>query len=253
MYGVLSKGSAANVLGVLAIAVAAAGCDGGATSAGIREQKIDTSGSEREDLVESLPPDQGERPILRYQVDAARSRLWALTSDGVDLYEARTHEKLAHIALPDWLWVGEPYSCQPDLALGRQGEALISSNVVPTLWRVDPVTLAASRHELVLDEDTGKDIGFTGLVYSAKQDAFFAVSSSRGSLWRIDSQLRRAQNISLSAPLPKACGLLMQPRANDERASRFVSFCVRTQQGDSVVSLAPDQRSGYVRAGQCNN
>jgi len=255
MHGTVSRRSAANVLGVLAIAVAVAGCDQGATSASIRQQKSGPSGSEaREDLAESAPPDwhPGERPILRYQMDAAGGRLWVLTWDGVDLYEATTRQKVAHIRLPDWLWVGERYSCPPDLAIGPKGEALISSNVVPTLWRIDSVTLAASKHELALDEDTGKDLGFSGLVYSAEQGAFFAVSSFQGSLWRIDPLFRRAQKITLSAPLPKACGLAMQPRAIGERASRFVAFCVRAQQRNWLVSLTPDQRSGHVRAGQCS-
>jgi len=137
-------------------------------------------------------------------VDAIRSRIWVLTRDGVALYEASTGEEIAQIPLPGWLWVGGQYSFPPDLAIGPKGEAVITSNVVATLWRVDPVTLVASEHELVLDENTGRDIGFTGLVYSAQQGAFFAVSAFQGSMWRIDPLLKRGQNIPLPAPLLNA-------------------------------------------------
>ena len=256
MYGIAGKRNAANVLGVMAIAVAVAGCDGSAASASFGEQKISPSRTEpREDLVAAIPPvgDLGDRPILHHQMDAARGRLWALTLDGVDLYDARTRQKVAHIDLPGWLWVGERYSCPPDLALGPKGEALISSNVVPTLWRIDPITLAVTNYELVLDDETGKDIGYTGLAYSADQGVFFAVSALRGSLYRIDPLFRRGQNIPLSAPLPNACGVALRPRASDQRAIRLVDLCVRADQGDWVVTLAPDQRSGYVRPGRCGS
>ena len=243
MNGIVSGRSAANVLGIVAIAVAVAGCDSDAAS----------SSAPRASVVESSFPDwvRGEKPVLRYQVDAARGRLWVLTSDGVELYEVTTRQKVAQIALPGWLWVTEQYNCSPDLAIGPSGEAVISSNVVPTLWRIDPVTLAASKHEPVLDEDKGKDVGFTGLVYSAKQKAFFAVSALHGSMWRIDPSFQRAQNVPLSEPIPKACGIDMRNRASDQRASRFVGFCVRADTGEWSVNLAPDQRSGYVRPGQC--
>jgi len=243
MNGIVSRRSAANVLGMVAIAVAVAGCDSDAAS----------SSAPRAGVAESIPQDWylGERPILRSQTDTARGRLWVLTSEGVELYDLATRQKVAQVALPDWVWADRQYACPPDLAIGPRGEAVISSNVVPTLWRIDPVTLAASKHELVLDEDTGKDVGFTGLAYSAQQGAFLAVSGLHGSLWRIDAQLGRAQSIPLSAPLPKACGLDIPPHARDQRGGRLVSFCVRGEQGDRAIRLAPDQRSGYVSPGQC--
>lgn len=255
MNGIVSRRSAAKVFGVVAIAVAVAGCDSDAASKGIPQQKDGTSGELRVSSVENILPDwyPSARPVLRVRIDAARGRLWVLTLQGVELYDITTRRKEAQIALPDWVWVGERYSCPPDLAVGPRGEAMISSNVVPMLWRVDPVTLAASKHELALDEDKGSDFGFTGLVYSTQQGAFFAVSSFEGSLWRIDPQFRRAQNIPLSALLPRACGLAVRPGVSDRRVSRFVGFCVRADQGDRVVSLAPDQRSGYVRSGYCGS
>ena len=245
MNGIFSRRSAANVLGVVAFAVAVAGCDSDAAS----------SSAQGAGVAKSIPQDwyRGERPILRSQVDAIRGRIWVLTLDGVALYEASTGKEIAQIPLLGWLWVGEKYACSPDLAIGPGGEAVISSNVVPTLWRIDPVTLAASKHDIVLDEDQGRDIGFTGLTYSAQQRAYFAVGASPGSLWRIDPLLRRGQSIPLSAPLLHACGIAAQPRVSNQAASRFVELCVRTDQDGWIVNLAPDQRSGYVRSGICRS
>ena len=245
MYGTLGRRSAANVLGVVAFAVAVAGCDSDAAS----------TRAPKSSVVEIAPQDwyRGERPVLRSQVDRIRGRIWILTLDGVAVYEASTGEEVAQIPLPGWLWAGEKYACPPDLAIGPIGEAVISSNVVPRIWRIDPVTLVASEHELALDGDTGRDIGFTGLTYSARQGAFFAVSAFQGALWRVDSRLHRAQRIPLSAPLANACGLAMRPRAPDQRVSRFVGLCVRAGEESWLVNLAPDLRSGYVSRGSCSS
>lgn len=183
-------------------------------------------------------------PILRFQKDAERDRGWILTRSGVRVFDFKTRQT-THVPLPEWVWAGEEFTCLPDLALGPKGEALISSNVVPTLWRVDPVTLAVSRHELALDADTTKDVGFTGLAYSARQGAFFAVSHF-GALWRIDPLLRRGQKIPLSAPIPKACGVAIRPTKG-----WFSGLCVAGPQGGWTVNLTPDQRFGYVIQQQC--
>ena len=243
MNGSISGRSAASVLWVVAMTVAVAGCSSIAASGRVPAASV----------AESVSQDRywSERPFLRFQVDTARGRIWVLTPAGVALYEVSTGKQVAEVPLPGWLWVGEKYACSPDLAIGPAGEAVISSNVVPTLWRVDPVTLVASKHDLAIENDAGKDIGITALAYSAQHGTYFAASPSQGSLWRIDPLLRRAQSVPLSAPLPKACGLTIPPRAPDQRVSRFAGFCVRSEQGDWTVNLAPDQRSGYVRAGQC--
>ena len=202
-----------------------------------------------------MPPGwyQGELPVLRVQVDATRDRAWFLVRSGVHLYDLKSRQKLRHIALPDWHWAGEPFGCLPDLALGPAGEALISSDVRPALWRVDALTMTVSMHELVLDEDREKDVGFYGLAYSAEHGVFFAVSCSHGSLWRIDPLLRRAQKIPLSAPLTKVCGLSVRPRVVQQKTSRHSGLCARTAQGGWTIHLAPDQRSGYAFARPCTN
>lgn len=152
------------------------------------------------------------------QADAPRNRVWLLARDGVSVYDKAAPDRVARVPLPHWMWIGAPYGCPPALALGPKGEALITSNVVPTLWRVDPGTLAVTEHALALDADTDKEIGFTSLAWSAKHGAFYAVSAFHGSVWRIDPLLTRAQKITASAPAGKACGRTPQSPVFPERA-----------------------------------
>ena len=195
---------------------------------------------------------EAERPQFRHQVDKARNRVWFLTRNGVHLYDPESPNKTLRIDLPDWIRVGEPLACMPDLVLDPKSEALISSNILPWLWRIDPDTLAVSKHELALDADTNREIGFSGLAYSAEQRAFIAVSHFHGSLWRIDASLATAQKIPLSAPIPQACGIAIQPRAIERKMARGIRLCVDTGQGGWAVDLAPDQRSGDISARSCS-
>ncbi len=189
-------------------------------------------------------------PSARHQVDPARNRVWYLTSEGVFLFDASRPQRVA-VALPGWVWAGAPYGCMPDLALGPRGEALVTSNVVPTVWRIDPDSLAVTVHALALDADTDKDVGFTGLVFSPQHGAYFAMSDAHGTLWRIDQQLRTAQKIPLSAAIPQACGLVMSPRSTLQTLNRMADLCVATPQGGWSILFAPGRRSSYVSAAPC--
>ena len=109
------------------------------------------------------------------------------------------------LPLPGWQWAGAPYGCLPVLALGPRGEVVVTSDVLPKLWRVDPETLAVTVHAPALDERADRDVGFSALSYSARHGAYFAVGSTPGSLWRIDPLLRRAQAAPLAAGAAPAC------------------------------------------------
>jgi hypothetical protein len=137
-------------------------------------------------------------PEARSRTDAARRRIWWLTHEGVSVKDGAGPVK--RLQLPDWQWAGAPYGCLPDLALGPKGEAVVTSDVLPTLWRIDPETLAVSVHRPVLDTDADRDVGFSGLTWSPRHAAYFAVSHGQGSLWRIDPLLRSAQKTALSDP-----------------------------------------------------
>jgi hypothetical protein len=196
-------------------------------------------------------PSRSEFGNARYQVDAARERIWWLTREGVFVHSA-TAQKTS-VSLPGWLWAGAPYSCLPDLALGPHGEAIVTSNVVPTLWRIDPKTLAVSVHPLELDADPDKDVGFSGIVYSPEHAAFFAVSDVYGSLWKIDAQLKRAEKIALSLPIRDACRIAVGARVVALDSGRMVGLCVRTPQKDWTVDLVLAHRAGYVRNAPCTD
>lgn len=174
--------------------------------------------------------------------DPARStRTWMLEAGGAALYDLKSGRRLLGVSLPDWHWAGEPYSCGPALAAGLGGEVVITSDVMPTLWRIDPVTSAVTVHEPILDADADKGIGLVGLVYSRPLSAYFGVTH-HGSLWRIDPLLRRAQKVSLNAPLREACGIGLR-----RETGRLPAFCVLTADGTALVELSPDQRSAFVR------
>ena len=178
----------------------------------------------------------------RHRAQPERARAWVLDAGGLFLEQAGKPRRPFRLA--DWTWAGQPYACAPDIAIGPRGEVIVTSNVVPVLWKIDPDTLAVSVHRLQLDADADKDVGFSGLAYSERDGAYFAVSELHGSLWRIDPTLSRAQKIALSEPARGACALSMQ---GEERLSRFTRLCL---QGKSV-SLSPDQRSAYVQSTGC--
>lgn len=138
------------------------------------------------------------------QVDAARGRVWSLTGAGVSLYD-RVERRQVTLPLPGWHWAGGAYGCLPDLALGPRGEVIVTSDVLPKLWRVDPETLAVTVHAPALEERADRDLGFSRLRYSARHGAYFAMGSAPGSLWRIDPLLRRAQEAPLAAGAAPAC------------------------------------------------
>ena len=145
-----------------------------------------------------------ETSVLRTQADAARDRIWSLTRDGVAL-QVRAKPGKTVIALPDWTWAHAPWACPPDLAIGPKGEAVITSNVAPVLWRVDAETLAVTVHPVALSSDTHKDFGFSKLVYSRDKSIFIAVSDTFASTWEIDAQLKTARKTAESAAASNPC------------------------------------------------
>jgi hypothetical protein len=194
-------------------------------------------------------PIQAQFPEARYEIDTARKRVWFLTGEGAFVCDATKPQRRAFV-LPAWSWAGAPHGCLPDLALGPKGEALITSDTLPTLWRIDPDSFAVTAHALALDADADKDVGFSALVYSAREGVFYAASYHHGSLWRIDPGLQRAQKIALSAPLPPTCGLAMQPRGM-QLLAQPADVCVATAEGGWSVMFAADRRSAYVSAAPC--
>lgn len=207
MYARNGNGSGIGALAALAMIASLQGCESGVTLAGWGESGAAPIASGRaltsKDSPGWLQPGQA---IIRQRNDPARGRLWVLTREGVDVYDSLQRRKLAHIGIPGWNWVHEPYACAPDIALGPKGEAVITSNVMATLWRIDPESLAITRHEIGIEPETGKDFGFTSLAYSSSRGAYYGVGAVDGSVWRIDPQLRVAREPVPSVSSASACG-----------------------------------------------
>jgi hypothetical protein len=127
-------------------------------------------------------------------VDAGHGRIWTLTREGLSLRHIASAERRA-IALPGWVMAGPPFGAEPALAFGPGGDVLVTSDVLPTVWRVDPRTLAVSVHRPALDAHQDKDFGFTRIAYSARDGVFVAVSATPQARWRIDAALARAEEI----------------------------------------------------------
>ena len=94
---------------------------------------------------------------FRYRAQSERGRVWAISEEGLFLEEARKPRRA--IPLADWHWANWPYACAPDIAIGPRGEAVVTSNVLPIVWKIHPETLAVSVHRLQLDADHDKDVG----------------------------------------------------------------------------------------------
>ena len=131
--------------------------------------------------------------MLGYQVDTARNRSVWLTREGVQIHSAAAQP--ARVELPGWIYAGAPY-CPPSLALGPSGEIIVTSNVIPTLWRIDAQTLAVTVHPLTLASDQDKDVGFAAVTYSAERAAFVAYSGVLRSVWKIDPALKTGTRIA---------------------------------------------------------
>jgi hypothetical protein len=155
------------------------------------------SRSKRDGASEIAPVPSGY--LVRYRFDAARDQGWLLTAEGVFLYGATNPERV-FVPLPSWQWVGPPQGCLPDLAIGPNGEAVITSDIVPTFWRVDPETLTVTVHALELEGYANKDAGFSGLVYRPDRRSYFAASALDGALWGIDPTLTRAAIVLPAKP-----------------------------------------------------
>lgn len=183
---------------------------------------------------------------VRSRSQPDRGRTWVIDANRLFLEEARKPRRA--VALPGWQWASDAYACAPDIAISPRGEAVVTSNVLPVVWKIDPDTFAVSVHRLQLDADADKDVGFSGLVYSERNGAYFAVSELHGSVWRIDPLLRRAQKVALAEPVRGACAVSIE---RPERASLFSRLCLRGPNESRLLHLAADQRSAYVHSTGC--
>ena len=145
----------------------------------------------------AFQPHDGEP--LRVRHDAPRQRTWYLVAgDGVYLQE-EGGDALWRFALPGWVNTVRTQASDPDLVVEPDGSLLVSSNIVPDLWRVDADSRAVARLRVAPDQDTTKDFGFASLRI-AGDGVLYAIGSIDGGGWRIDVEAGRAQR---RAPQPE--------------------------------------------------
>lgn len=127
--------------------------------------------------------------------DAAHARAYALLPEGIEVREAGTGRRIALVPIPGWTWIDFAFSCPPALALAPDGALVVTSNAVPTLWRIEPRTLAVSAHAPRLAPDPGRDPGFVALRWSREAHAYVATAQN-GERWRIDRSLESARRLT---------------------------------------------------------
>ena len=148
------------------------------------------------------PPTAEQQQVSR--IDAERNRLWVLEPEALTLYDNTNGRRLRRIVLPDVVLAGVGHACPPGMVLDRAGALFISSNVVPVVWRVNPIGFEVTRTALTLDSDADKDVGFTGLSVAAN-GVLMAAGATFGSLWRIDLGRSRASKVASYPSAADAC------------------------------------------------
>jgi len=158
-----------------------------------------------------------ERDALRIKTDTARNRLWVLGLDNVRVYDTVKKKLIRQMELPNWSVAR--FVCMPDLALDRSGSAFISSNVQAKLWRIDADSFEVKEHEISLQGRERWDVGFGALAFAA-DGALYALTSSVGSLWKIDVANASAGMIEPKSPPLNVCAFTAQFLKDFERSRK---------------------------------
>ena len=159
----------------------------------------------------------GERDAFRARTDTARSRLWVLDLDNVRVYDTVKKKLIRQIELPNWSVAR--FACMPDMVLDRSGSAFISSNVQARLWQIDGERFEVKEHEIRLHEKEQWDIGFGALAVAA-DGVLYALTSSAGSLWKVDVANASASMIELNSLHWKVCDFTAQFLKDFERSPK---------------------------------
>jgi len=151
---------------------------------------------------------EAQAGVISQQLDPAHNRAWTLTLEGV-VVRGRPGSPSNRVALPDWIWADPSYACPPGLAIGPRGEAVITSNVTPTVWRVHTETLTVTVHHVRLPDGEQREVGFSAIAYVPELNAYVAASDVQGSVWRIERDLTRATQLAQrEGGRPASCGRL---------------------------------------------
>ncbi len=146
----------------------------------------------------------GERGALRFRTDTARNRLWVLGLDDVRVFDTTKKQLIRKIVLPNWSVAR--FICDPDMVLDNSGSAFISSNAQAKLWRIAADSFEVKEHVISLLGREQWDTGFGALAFAA-DGTLYALTTSAGSLWKIDVGKASASMIASDNRLLHVCEL----------------------------------------------
>ncbi len=189
------------------------------------------------------------RDAFRIKTDAARNRLWVLGPDDVRVYDSAKKRLIRKIALPNWSTAR--FVCPPDMVLDPSGSALVSSNAQSRLVRIDASSFELTEYEIRLHEKEQWDTGFGALVFG-NDGALFAVTSSAGSLWKIDLGKASARTVALNTPILNACTLTSASEADQGAGTGITAICIDRDEYRRI-EISPDFARGRVADASCNS
>ena len=194
-----------------------------------------------------VPAEEALRPALRVQTDRARGMRWELGWGSASAYDTASGQLLDRIRLPGATLSNAQGACVPDMVLSRSGALIVSSNVQPMLWRISPARFEVERYDIEVDADQDKDFGFSGLAWSADEKELYAVSSTTGTLWRIDLASSKASKVELSAPVRGACGLALVSGAGPGRQPKVLVVTIGPMEPPRRITLSPNRARRFGR------
>ncbi|MDB5866116.1 MAG: hypothetical protein JWO70_3922 [Betaproteobacteria bacterium] len=183
--------------------------------------------------------------VLRIRVDAQRERLWILDIGAVHVFDLAKNRRIRSVTLPNWVYAGHNTNCLPDLQLDSHGAAFVSDNLQPKLWRIDPENFSVHERSVTLDAYRTLDVGFSALTIT-RNGALYAAMAAPGLLWRIDTDLFRAENIPLSVPIQGACAMETLDVAKSRGFTLFVMSAGRSSFDVKRVTMAPGASVAFV-------
>ena len=158
-----------------------------------------------------------EQDAIRIRKDTARNKLWVLGLDDVRVFDTTKKQLMRKVVLPNWSVAR--FICPPDMVLDGSGSAIISSNVQARLWRIDADSFEVKQHEIRLQGREQWDTGFGALAFAA-DGALYALTSSAGSLWKIDVAKASASMIEPDNPPSRMCAFTTQFLKDFERSQK---------------------------------
>ena len=178
----------------------------------------------------------GRRSVAGVKVDG-HGRLWAAGGyEGtLDVVALDSGELLMRHEV-------EQPSCVNDIAFAADGAAYVTDSLIPTLFRVDPVTLELSAFADLAAAGIPwpEGLNLNGIIVAPDGRALVACQTNTGRFWRIALDGAAVSEVALEGgPLEHCDGLAI------DGTTLYVA--VNAANEIAVVELSPDGASGRVR------